>query len=531
MPQATTELWSLGGIAMSVEKDSSDIPVVRMGELGPLDSSKTILHYGGTESYGRELTAVMWNYSSYVNTLMPLVGSGYHTLVSDDGAQGDYFIQSCKPERLQDFIQCVGNSPVRISMQLKKANIAVEQATLAWTATYDHLYYTSDFPTPGGGTQPVWTTVTETGDFDSGDIDAFGVDPLRPDYYKYIFFWPGAIRYIAKLDSSPTGSNEWEETISTTDIRTAGDLFLHASANLHYFKVDPITGYLWAIAYYSTASYTIVGFYKSSDRGETWELSDSYVDNTYRLLGTDSFDVFNDVLVFAYHHTPTSDMPRIIWTLDGGDTWSNHHLNNANWGRWIYHLYLHPASYSTKCYYIEDVDVDGHTNICSFTFSTTTRIELLDMDVESGGYNILPRAHPAWWGNYNDEDSMILLFTDRNDDSGYTWVTDDNWSTYTEYEPLIENINGTVEQVFYTDPSLYEEVVYGGYDFPIGTPDHILGGVTSLSDETVAGVCGDNSDSSPYTNSIPNDEIITWVGGVYFHYSNLLGTNLWSGLY
>ena len=119
----------------------------------------------------------------------------------------------------------------------------------------------------------------------------------------------------------------------------------------------------------------------------------------------------------------------------------------------------------------------------------------------------------------------------REDIQLFHWVTDDNWSTYTEYEPLIEDVNGTVEQVFYTDPSLYESVVYGGYDFPIGIPTHILGGVTSLSDETVAGVCGDNSDTPPYTNSIPNDEIITWVGSVYFHYSNLLGTNLWDGLY
>lgn len=520
--------WQLGDLLLAVTKDSEDYVKPRIGQLAVLDTLYTEQHSMGTESRHRDLTAYIL--SGYENGLLPMIeAGGYNTLISDQGNEGEYYIAACNPTHKQAL-----NKPTQVygvKLELRKESPIITQALLGWTATFDHIYYTADFPTPGGGTQPVWDTVTEVGDFDSGDIDTFGVDPLYPNYYKYIFFWPGATRYISKIDSSPSGSGEWEETISTTDIRTAGDLFLHASANFRLFKVDPITGYLWAIAYYSTTSYTIVGFYKSEDRGDTWELSDSYEDTTYRLLGYDSFDVFNDVLVFGYHHSPTSDMPRVIWTLNGGDTWNNYHLNNANWGRWVYNFYLHPASYSTKFYYTEQGDVDGHSNICSFTFATTTRTELLDIEDESGGYGVLFQAHPAFWGDYSDADSMLLLFGDWDTDLFYVWVTDDNWSTYIEYEPLIENANGTVTQVYYTDPSEWEKVVYGGYDFPIGIPDHIFGGVVSLSDETVAGICGDNSDSSPYANSIPNNEIAVWQGSMFFHYSNLLGTNLWDGLY
>ncbi len=403
------------------------------------------------------------------------------------------------------------------------------QELLGWGATYDHLYYTADFPTPGSGTQPIWTTLTEVGDFDSGDIDTFGVDPLRPDYYKYCYFWVSpTVGYISKLDESDTGSGEWEEVLSNTDVQTAGDLFLHADADLSHMKVDPITGYVWAIAYYSTAGYHIIGFYKSEDRGVTWTLTDTYEDNSNRLSTLASLDAFNDVVVLAAN--PTGVHSRMLWTVDGGTTWNNHHLNTPAWGDEIMRVGLHPATYDTKVYYYEEYDIDTHANICTFTYGTTTRTELLDVHAASG-YDAVVQAHPVFWFNYDDEDAMLIIVGDFTDDSYYVWVTDDNWSTYTEYEPLIEDVNGTVEQVFYTDPSLYESVVYGGYDFPIGIPTHILGGVTSLSDETVAGVCGDNSDTPPYTNSIPNDEIITWVGSVYFHYSNLLGTNLWDGLY
>lgn len=110
------ETWTLGGLSITVQDDSLDYPIVRMGRLGPLEHNYSIGHYGGTESMARDIRFTI--FSGYDDNLIPLVGSGYHTLVSDQGAEGDYFIVSVRGERLQALNKL--SSVFKVTATLKK---------------------------------------------------------------------------------------------------------------------------------------------------------------------------------------------------------------------------------------------------------------------------------------------------------------------------------------------------------------------------------------------------------------------------
>lgn len=110
------ETWTLGGVTITVENDSLDYPIVRMGRLEPLEHNYSIGHYGGTESAARDIKFTIL--SGYDNNFIPLVGSGYHALVSDQGAEGNYFIASVRGERVQALNKL---SPVfKVTASLKK---------------------------------------------------------------------------------------------------------------------------------------------------------------------------------------------------------------------------------------------------------------------------------------------------------------------------------------------------------------------------------------------------------------------------
>ena len=92
-------MWKFNGITIIVEKDSQDYPKVRIGALDVLGSIEPLVHYGGLESYYRDLQFVM--YDGYDNQFLPLIGSGYFTLSGDQGVEGDYVVVSAQPQRLQ----------------------------------------------------------------------------------------------------------------------------------------------------------------------------------------------------------------------------------------------------------------------------------------------------------------------------------------------------------------------------------------------------------------------------------------------
>lgn len=90
--------WNIGGLYMTVEKDSEDYTKVRIGKLGVLDTLYTELHFAGTEALYRDLDVYL--ISGYDPTLLAMMESGsYYSLTSDQGDEGNYYIVSCNPTR------------------------------------------------------------------------------------------------------------------------------------------------------------------------------------------------------------------------------------------------------------------------------------------------------------------------------------------------------------------------------------------------------------------------------------------------
>jgi hypothetical protein len=107
--------WTLGGVDLTVEKDTADMVTPRLDEINPIATTLvTYFHFSGTEAPRRDITAVFWgNFDSALS----LIGSSQE-LVSDHGSQGNYFILSINPTRLQDLKR---SAPVvRASIKLLK---------------------------------------------------------------------------------------------------------------------------------------------------------------------------------------------------------------------------------------------------------------------------------------------------------------------------------------------------------------------------------------------------------------------------
>lgn len=109
--------WSLSDINIVVEKDSLDYPKLRLGIIDILDCSGVHAHCGGTEAYHRDINFVL--FSEFDMSIAPLIGSGYHTFVSDQGTEGEYQVISATPTRLQALNY---NTPIyRVSARFTKS--------------------------------------------------------------------------------------------------------------------------------------------------------------------------------------------------------------------------------------------------------------------------------------------------------------------------------------------------------------------------------------------------------------------------
>lgn len=108
--------WSLGGISIAVEEDSLEYPALRISKHAILDTNETLLMYIASGWILRDVQAVI--FSGYTTGIVPLIGSGYHTLISDQGTEDDYFITNCRPQRLQALNK--PNPVYRINVTLKR---------------------------------------------------------------------------------------------------------------------------------------------------------------------------------------------------------------------------------------------------------------------------------------------------------------------------------------------------------------------------------------------------------------------------
>jgi len=491
MARATTELWSLGGIPMSVERDSEDTPVVRMGELGPLDSSRTILHYGGTESYDRELTAVMWSYSGYVNEFTPIVGSGYHTLVSDVEDEGNYFVVSCKPERLHDFIQCSGNSPVRMNIKLKKDNPTPAVGIKAYVGTAENgIYYCSDLQGPTGN-QAVWSVVNaglgnyiysiklELDPFDSnkrqyfltGDIDSI-------IYHGSIFRRENQGNWTSILTPSEAATTIGETNVLIYDIASdeANDGYLYAGV------YDSDNENVWVIL--------------STNYGDTWAPvklvagSILYVNEYWNMLSLKVYG--NQIFVNIYNDTD-SDTTYYI-SSDGGSTFT------PSSGLLGFNFSDNPVFFNAlqTTPYFGANKATTYNTLCRFV--SPNQWETVIPAIGLGSDHLYYIWDEQVWGSSNNVGTYSAI--DYSGSPDVLHYTTNSWSTYDTV-----NLGNNLCRMHWRDPD-DENIFFFGADPYSGMPH----GVYTSDDYgvTLDGRAGPNPDSAPYTDSIPYIYEILW---------------------
>lgn len=283
-----------------------------MGQQGVLDSTETILHFGGTESYSREITAAIW--SGYASNFLPLVGSGYHVLVSDFGSEGSYYITACSPDRLQDFKQCAGNRVYRVNLTLKKNSVVTNKALVA-TGT-NGLYYTSDIMLDDSS-NPVWTLLDGT--YGINQMSTHQGNPLS----LQIILASNGNAYLRQQ-----GDSSWTEILTPSQAAT-----ITGAAGTHYIRTIHYNTWkdrIFAVVERSTGlsfSYIEV-FYTDNKDGTGWNYT-----TIYDYLFTDNVDLYGSMTtspltgtftkgnVMWMSHLASSD--NLHWSsVDGGASWS-----------------------------------------------------------------------------------------------------------------------------------------------------------------------------------------------------------------
>ncbi len=92
--------WYIDGKRVYVTSDTGWQVVPRQGDINILNSSQTIVHFAGRESYKRALVFVV--FSGYAANILTLPVDSAVPLISDQGAEGDVVIRSIKSKRMTD---------------------------------------------------------------------------------------------------------------------------------------------------------------------------------------------------------------------------------------------------------------------------------------------------------------------------------------------------------------------------------------------------------------------------------------------
>lgn len=445
--------WSLGGIKLAVEEDSMDYTAIRMGHLGPLDRNETVLHYGGTEAYARDLTAIL--FSGYEDNFLPLIGSGYHTLISDQGDEGSYFITGCKPRRLQAL-----NKPAaavyRLQLDLRKESLTTQRAFVATIS--DGLYYSSLIRLNDNDV-PVWSRVGQT-----LNISYFDCDSRYPANTQVCI-----ADNIAYIRRSTVGAN-WTSILTESDIDTIihSDTWTMRSIAYNawvpgevYVLVDDATNdgiYFLYNTSYGSGAWTAVAVYTSifhfAYQGSNISISDAPA-GTYNR---------GDVMYLAGEWAAGHIAKHAI-SVNRGRSWTRSSLASGGTAQgWVY---AHPTIQNTH-YAGRGVDAGGGDDLAEYTPYSVTLYSILDGEA---GPNDGP-VHAEMWVNPNDVD-MQATVRDNTGVSVYLISTDDGWSSSTKKELTIDSafsrIHGS-DDGFIIGRALTPDSIYA-YETVIATPD------------------------------------------------------------
>jgi len=306
--------WSFNGIDMVVEKDSQDYSNVRMAVQDVLDASDTYAYYGGTTSYRRELRSVL--YSNYEN-LMALIGSGYYSLISDQGAEGTYYMTECRSERLQAL-----NKPeavYRVTLQLlKKGPPSIYTSREAYVATFlgtalGGVYYSSDFVVEDDS-DPTWTAVNNG--LPSNAVYALLLDCEKPEDYQYVQLgWDEGQGedFFDELWRRKEGG-AWTKIFDWAMLNDLVDSIYNVQVR-GYFENREVGGRIHCLAQ-DGGSNDFVYLLTSDDYGDNWD----YINAGDKGFEINSPMAYGDRIAFNRCNSGGGWVAK--YTLDGGDSWN-----------------------------------------------------------------------------------------------------------------------------------------------------------------------------------------------------------------
>ena len=472
------ETWTLGGVTIAVENDSLDYPIIRMGRLEPLEHNYSIGHYGGTESAARDIRFIIL--SGYDDNLIPLVGSGYHALVSDQGAEGNYFITSVRGERLQALNQL---SPTfRVTAALKKEPPVPPEPIPVWptkvyfAAKKGGVYKTTSFTGVDSSVQPVWSRLSTGGSWNS-QLRSFGIDMTDTDIVYAITDVPTVIKY--------SGST-WTTLLTNADV----------TGILKDMVVDRDTGYMYVYSE-NTVGNDTVHVYKSDQSTDisTFSLvkNQGTADNTLR--GTGIINARNNVVTVVYVAGGASYGPYVLSSVDGGSVWS------------ISYKLANTTNVNTQHFL-------AYNNVIFMTWSTGDDMVKYTIGGNPGTQttslvNSWDRGRPQTLFHPNPGDALSLRFVTTvltSDIDGKLYTTSDAGASWTGIGKLDIGFGITVDRVVNSiadvvNDSFYDLVIYGSGDGISGNPHTIF--VADGNELTPDGKAGDTPNELATTDSIP----------------------------
>ena len=326
------ETWTLGGLSIAVQDDSLDYPIVRMGRLEPLEHNYSIGHYGGTESAARDIKFTI--FSGYDDNLIPLVGSGYHALVSDQGEEGDYFIVSIRGERLQALNKL--SSVFKVTASLKKESYQappIFPGNVYIFLSTSGVYFTDTF---GGATVQVPTWTAKNGGLPNTSVRSGALDQGNPSRHQYLLLQNGEI-----YTRDTNASDNWSFSIAGGNISTPGTLryilaqyFISISKSTAYVDstvIDAISidwanpGHIYVQLTYDYSRFTSrcgQNILRSTDYGQNWSWWAMPITNDAPIHGQ-LWKSGN----YAYVGYGSGGSGRVYSSNNGGSSWVSASLN------------------------------------------------------------------------------------------------------------------------------------------------------------------------------------------------------------
>lgn len=321
------------------------------------------------------------------------------------------------------------------------------------------VYYTSSFVGPETGQQPSWAAVNAG--LPNTLCKQFALDPHAPETRQFVLLTDGSLY-------KREGAGDWTEVLTAA---TAGTALGISTGQPTAFCCDTLIPGVLYVSHTGSDTTPDPHYLKSIDYGATWAGGKTYASSTIktRLAGTIRAHG-NNVYIGWTGRTTTSVL--LLYSTNGGATWSNVYFDNLLWQVYPHLNPLSPEFIYSRMY-------EGGP------FDTYTAPPLTELRTDRG-----PNGPSAMRFHPTDVDRQLMLYLNR------VCKTYDGWATIDAESP--------------GDLGLYLAAIcpqwWADDDVIIGhtyESTYAISAIQELSDTTPTPLAGTNYNTSPYTNAIP----------------------------